>query len=73
MNKTLLKSEEDFHNFELENTFSIVGYTVVNKLHSKPRIYPCILIWHEFYDSDGPNYIDGEYVYLDDFVEKNKQ
>lgn len=41
------------------------GNVVSNLL--EPEKYPCVLMWKIEIDNDGPDYIDGEYVYLDDF------
>lgn len=39
---------------------------VVSNL-SEPEKYPCVLLWKIEVDNNGPDYIDGDYVYLDDF------
>jgi hypothetical protein len=39
---------------------------VVSNLE-EPEKYPCVLVWKIEVDDNGPDYIDGEYVYLEDF------
>ena len=36
---------------------------------SEPEKYLCVLVYEIKVDDNGPGYIDGEYVYLDDFEE----
>ena len=33
----------------------------------EPEKYPCVLVYELRVDDNGPDYISGEYVYLDDF------
>lgn len=73
MNKTLLKSKEDFEKFENENTGIIPGHgRVVSNFWNGPEEYPCVVAWDIEYDGNGPDYLEGEFVYLDDFDEAPK-
>lgn len=65
--KTLLSNKTDFNNF-------VSIYTGYDSLHGKvvsylsePEKYPCVLVYEIRVDDNGPDYIDGEFVYLEDF------
>jgi len=67
MKKTLLKNEEDFYSFKSRNTGNIQGHGIVKSWISEPEKYPCVVVWEiEHYDN-GPDMLDGEFVYLNDF------
>ena len=70
MEKDLLKSEEQLDSFISAHT-GILGFygRTVNWL-DKPERYPCILIWQITDDPNGPAYLEGEYVYPEDFNEE---
>lgn len=65
--KTLFSQPIDFENF-------LKVYTGYDKFHGnvvsnldEPEKYPCVLVYEIKVDNNGHDYIDGEYVYLDDF------
>jgi len=66
--KTLLSNKTDFDNFLSIYTGYYDSYhgNVISYL-SEPEKYPCILVYEIRVDNNGPDYIDGEFVYLDDF------
>ena len=73
MEKTLIKNKEEFDSFINENTGYIPGYgNVDTDFWTSPEKYPCVVVWRIRYDSDGPDRLYGEFVYLDDFVESPK-
>lgn len=68
MNKTLLKSKEDFDSFVHSHTGLIQGHGNVEAYFwFGPEKYPCVVVWHIEYDGNGPDRLDGDFVYLDDF------
>lgn len=68
MNKTLFKSKEDFDSFITSYTGYVQGHGIVQRWEwFTPKKYPCIAVWHIEYDGNGPDMLDGEFVYLDDF------
>jgi hypothetical protein len=69
MDKTFLKSKEDFDSFVNENTGNIQGHGIVKRAFwFEPEKYPCVAVWEIEYDGDGPDILRGEFVYLDDFT-----
>lgn len=65
--KTLISNKTDFDNFLLIWT----GYdpyrgNVISAI-VEPEEYPCVLLFEIKADDNGPDYIDGEFVYLNDF------
>ena len=75
MNKTLLKSLEDFKKLITENTgqLGFYGYTTTylnpDVPECSPKAYSCVIIWHILDDDNGPSMLEGEFVYLSDFEE----
>ena len=67
MNKTLLKNKEEFESFVNSHTGYIEGHGNVKSWLFEPEKYPCVVIWHIEYDGNGPDRLDGDFVYLDDF------
>ena len=70
MTKILLKSENEFISFETSNTGYQPGYGNVCSLLSEPEKYPCVCLYTIRYNSDGPDELYGDFVYLDDFNEE---
>lgn len=65
--KTILRNKTDFDNFILIHTrYDSYRGDIVSYL-SEPEKYPCVLVYTIRYDDNGPDYIDGEYVYHNDF------
>ncbi len=75
MNKTLLKSVEDFKKLISENTGRLGFYglttTYLDPDNPKcaPETYPCVIVWEIEDDDNGPSMLCGEFVYLSDFEE----
>lgn len=68
MNKTLLKNKEEFESFIHSHTGNIPGHgNVASYFWSLPEKYPCVVVWCIAYNGNGPDELDGEFVYLDDF------
>lgn len=67
MNKTLLKSKEEFESFVHSHTGYIQGRGNVMSWLLTPEKYPCVAVWNFEYDGNGPDMLDGDFVYLDDF------
>lgn len=68
MNKTLLNSYDSFVSFVDAHTGKIPGHgNVVSDFWTDPEKYPCVVVWEIRYDGNGPDALDGEFVYLDDF------
>lgn len=69
MDKILLRTKEQFDDFLKSNTGYQPGYGNVTgyMIEEGPTKYPCVLVWSTLYDSNGPDYIMGEFVYLEDF------
>lgn len=69
MFKSLLLNDDQYKN--LKDSYENMDYS--NKREKirwsvgKPEKYPCICVYEKRYDSNGPDYYDGEYVYIDDF------
>ena len=65
--KTLLSNKTDFDNFvSIHTGYDSYRGNIISNL-SEPEKYPCVLVYSIRYDDSGPDYIDGEYVYRDDF------
>lgn len=66
--KTLLSNKTDLDNFISIYTMYDDPFRgrVVSCL-GEPEKYPCVLAYEIKVDDNGPDYIDGEFVYLDDF------
>ena len=69
MEKILLKSKEEYESFVEFNTGYQKGYGIVKNLLSEPEKYPCVCTYDIRYNSNGPDDLDGDFVYLDDFEE----
>ena len=67
MYKTLLNTKEDLDSLIKDNTGWDGYYGNVVAWLDGPDKYPCVLMWEITDDPNGPAYIHGEYVYLDDF------
>ena len=72
MEKTLLKNYDDFKSLIKENTgfLGFYGRTVTmldSSDDTRPAKYPCVAVWDIEEDSNGPSYLESEFVYLDDF------
>lgn len=68
MNKTLLNSYDSFVSFVDTHTGKIPGHgNVVSDILASPKKYPCVVVWGIRCDENGPDELDGEFVYLDDF------
>ena len=68
MLKTLLKNKEDFESFVNSHTGNIPGHGIVDAYFwTGPEKYPCVVVWSIEYNGNGPDVLDGEFVYLDDF------
>lgn len=67
MHKLLLTSEADFKSFESAYTGHQVYYGDVQSLLELPEKYPCVVVWQTENNDNGPSWLCGEYVYLDDF------
>lgn len=68
MNKTLLNSYDDFASFVDAHTGIIPGHgNVESYFWFNPEKYPCVVVWHIEYDGNGPDRLEGDFVYLDDF------
>lgn len=71
MNKTLFKTKEEFNEFYELNTGYVSGHgTVSGKWLEDPKEYPCVLVWTFEYDEGGPDTLEGEFVYQNDFLLK---
>lgn len=70
MEKTLFNSKEEFDSFIDEHTGLNVPYHGTVKRwfwEEEPKKYPCIAVWEIRYDGDGPDMLEYELVYPDDF------
>lgn len=70
MRKTLFNSKEEFDSFIDENTGLDVPYHGTVKRWfwaEEPKTYPCVAVWEIQYDGDGPDMLEYEFVYPDDF------
>ena len=73
MEKILLKSKEEFDSFIDENTGYDPGYGIVKVCgwgEEEPKSYPCIAVWEIQYDRNGPDMLEYELVYPEDFKAK---
>jgi len=68
MGKILFKNKEQFYTYVQSNTglFPPPEGRVVSHL-DEPDKYPCVGLINYVTDYYGPNYLEGEFVYLDDF------
>ena len=67
--KHFFSNKTDFDIFvSIHTEYNAFRGKVVSCL-SEPEKYPCVLVYEIKVDNDGPDYIDGEYVYYDDFEE----
>lgn len=64
MSKTLLKNHDDFRCL-----IAILGFhgRTATDDSTRPRQYPCVAVWDIEESSDGPSYLEVDFVYLDDF------
>ena len=70
MGKILLNSKEEFESFVNFNTGYQKGYgNVSSNWLSEPEKYPCVCTYDIRYNGNGPDELDGDFVYLDDFEE----
>ena len=60
-NKTLLRNKEEFDALVKSNTVNAVS------ILDEPDKYPCVAIWDILYLADSPDWLEGQFVYLDDF------
>jgi hypothetical protein len=70
MKKILLKSKEAFESFVEYNTGYQPGYGNVASWLSEPSEYPCVCVYDIQYNGNGPDMLEGDFVYLDDFEEE---
>lgn len=70
MHKVLLKNVDEFNslkfsqqNLDHGNRSPIVVWHV-----GEPEQYPCVCLYRVFDNPNGPYEVEGEYVYLSDFV-----
>ena len=70
MNKILLKNKDEFDSFYKAHTGYLPFYgNVTGSWLDEPESYPCVLVWEIKYDGNGPDTLEGEYVYISDFNE----
>ena len=67
--KNLFKTESSFKGFIKDHTGYDPSRGQVTYRGEDPEKYPCIFVWNYEDDYNGPMYIDGEFIYLDDFDE----
>ena len=66
--KALFEQKTDFENFvKIFTEGKDLYHGKITSYLSEPGKYPCVLVYEIKVDDNGPDYIDGEYVYLDDF------
>ena len=73
MEKILFKNEKEFNSFIDNNTgLDVPGHGTVRRWSwaEEPRKYPCIAVWEIQYNGDGPDMLEYELVYPNDFEEK---
>ena len=73
MEKTLFKNEGEFDSFIDENTgLHVPNHGTVKRYcwAEEPKSYPCIAVWEIQYDGDGPDMLEYELVYPEDFEAK---
>lgn len=72
MFKKLLLNEDQFE--ILRDSYENVNYSnrreIIRWSLGKPEKYPCVCVYEKRYNSNGPDYYDGEYVYVEDFEGK---
>ena len=69
--KKLISNKTDFDNFLSIWTGYYPNRGNVISAIGEPKKYPCVLLFEIKVDDNGPDYIDGDYVYLDDFELEN--
>lgn len=73
--KTLLSNKTDFDNFISISTMCDDPFRGrLGSCLGEPEQYPCVVVFEIKVVDNGPDYIDGEFVYFDDFeydFEKN--
>jgi len=77
LSKSLLLNEQSYEHLrasyenlpEVENYTESTPHTAWHL--SKPEKYPCVCVFTHYEDNSGPNYYDGDYVYLSDFEDNN--
>lgn len=68
MNKTLVNSYDGFVSFVNDHTGIIAGHgRVRSDFWISPEKYPCVVVWGIECNDNGPDMLNGEFVYLDDF------
>ena len=68
MEKILFNTKKEFDCFFNTHTGIVAGHGRVNgNWLGEPEKYPCVLVWVINYDGDGPDTLEGEFVYTDDF------
>jgi hypothetical protein len=77
MEKVLFKSKEEFDSFIDENTCPyyvpkhrtdpVKRRFITEYWAEEPKKYPCIAVWEIQYDGNGPDILEYELVYPDDF------
>jgi hypothetical protein len=77
--KSLLRCEREYESLKssYEQLQRGAGKGPITQwLIGKPDRYPCVCLYNHCEDYNGPNYYDGEYVYIEDFeneVTKNDE
>ena len=70
MEKTLFKNEKEFNSFINENTgWDVPHHGTVRRYcwAKEPKSYPCIAVWEIEYNGNGPDMLEYELVYPEDF------
>lgn len=70
MEKILFKSKEEFDSFIDKNTgLNVPNHGTVRRWlwADEPKKYPCIVVGEIQYNGDGPDMLEYELVYPDDF------
>jgi hypothetical protein len=69
MEKELLKNKEEFDAFIKGNTGLFTGYGRVDKSQylEEPISYPCVVVYEIQHSNYGPDTLECEYVYPNDF------
>ena len=65
MEKTLFKSKEEFDSFI--GVRILIGTVKRWSWAEEPKKYPCIAVWEIQYNEDGPDILEYELVYPEDF------
>lgn len=69
MSKIMIHNLDDYNTFVADHTNrdrSAGPFTDV-RIGGPPESYPALLVYEFKYDSNGPDYYEGEYVYPSDF------